>query len=186
MKKYNKINLILLAIVAMALFATACEDTKKIEEANKFVDSANKKMDEAKALIGKAADSFEKISKDMTDLAETRKAHESELKEIIKSYDKILELQKSSAGDFVAASKANSNEKFKAYYETSAKDMENTAEMVSQNKEMVQAFIDSKDIDAYSKKIDTISAKIDSLKKESDELREKLKKLEQEVNALNK
>lgn len=186
MNRHNKWKLVLAICMGLALFATACEDTKKIEEANKFVDSANKKSDEAKALMTKTSDSFVNITKDMTDISETKVDRESELKDLVKNYDKIMELQKGAAGDFTQASKLNANDKFKAYYESSAKDMEKTAEVVNQSKEMAKAILDSEDIESYNKKLDTIQAKSDSLTKESVDLREKIKKLEAEVNALNK
>ena len=184
MKKRNQLTLILLAILAVALFA-ACND-RKIEEANKFVDSANKKVDEAKGLVTRAADSFTSITKDLENFDEMKKARENEIKELVKNYDKVLELEKSAASDFVAAAKANSNEKFKAYYETSAKDVEKRAEIINQSKELAQALLNSKDLESYSKKLETIQAKSDSLTKEGDALREKLNKLEEEVKALNK
>ena len=185
MKPHNKSNLVLLAFLTLALFATACTDAK-IEAANKLVDSANKKTTEVKALVSKAADSFEKINKDLTDFEEAKTAHANDLKELVKSYDKILETQRSAASDFAEAAKLSANEKFKAYYEMSAKDGEKTAEVLTQSKELAQAILDSKDIESYSKKMDAIQAKSDSLTKESDDLRAKLKKLEDEVNALNK
>jgi outer membrane murein-binding lipoprotein Lpp len=55
MKKQSIFTLILTAIMSLALFSAGCEDQKKIDEANKFVDSANKKADEVKGLVGKAA-----------------------------------------------------------------------------------------------------------------------------------
>jgi uncharacterized coiled-coil DUF342 family protein len=186
MTKLSKWKFILLACLALSLFATACEDTKKIEEANKSVDAANKKSDEAKALMSKTADSLINVTKDMTDLAETKSEREGEIKELVKNYDKVMELQKGAAADFNQAAKLNPNEKFKAYYEMSAKDMEKTAEVVGQSKEMAKALLDSEDIEAYNAKLQGVQTRSAALTKESDDLRAKLSKLEGEVKALNK
>ena len=48
----NKLDLILSAVLTMALFAGACAD-KNAVEANKFVESANKKSQEAKDMVDK-------------------------------------------------------------------------------------------------------------------------------------
>lgn len=64
--------------------------------------------------------------------------------------------------------------------------MDKTAEVISQNKELTQALLDSNDIDSYCNEVETIRAKTDSLKKERNELREKLKKLEEEAKVRNK
>ena len=186
MKKHNILKAVFLAIMAMALFTTACQDTEKIEGANKLVDSANKKSDEAKALINKTSESFDKVMKDTADFDEQKKKHEGELKEIVKNYDKIMELQKGAAKDFVEAAKLNPNDKFKAYYDASAKHSEKLAEMVNQNKQSAQALLDSSDIESYAKKIQEIDTKTTALIKEADEIAVTVKKLEQEVNALNK
>lgn len=186
MKKHNKLKAVFMAIMAMALFATACQDTEKIEGANKFVDSANKKSDEGKALINTTSESFDKVMKDTADFDEQKKKHEGELKEIVKNYDKIMELQKGTAKDFVEAAKLSPNDKFKAYYDASAKQYEKLAEMVNQSKQSAQALLDSNDVESYSKKVQEIDTKTTALTKEADEIGAKVKKLEQEVNALNK
>ena len=185
MKRYTKLNIILMAILAVAMFASGCDD-KQVAEANKLVDSANKKMNDAKPLMTKASETFSKISDKVQDFDEGKKAHEAELKELLTSYDKILELYKGAAADFGGASKLNSDATFKAYYDMSQKDMENSAALVSQNKVLVQAFIDAKTAEDYSKKLDEIKAKNDDLKKEGDDIAAKLKKLEADVNAKNK
>jgi protein involved in sex pheromone biosynthesis len=185
MKKQNLFTLLGLACAALTLFAAGCTD-QKVEEANKFVDSANKKSDEFKSLMTKATESFDKVMKDMDDFDAGKKAHESDLKDIVKNYDKVMELAKGAASDFTEAAKANSNEKFKAYYEMSAKDMEKTGEVVNQNKEMANAILNSSDDEAYVQKMTSIQSKTESLTKESDDIRAKLKKLEAEVTALNK
>jgi len=186
MKKHNKLTAIFLAILAMALFATACQDTEKIEGSNKLVDSANKKSDEAKALIIKTSESFDKVLKDPADFDEQKTKHEGELKEIVKNYDKIVELQKSTAKDFVEAAKLSPNDKFKAYYDAKAKHFEKLAEMTNQSKQSAQALLESSDVESYSKKMQEIDTKTTALTKEADEIDVKVKKLEQEVNDLNK
>jgi hypothetical protein len=175
-----------LLLACLAVFAAGCTD-QKIEQANKFVDSANKKMDESKALISKEGASFTKVMNDVgEDFEGAKKAHEAELKESLKNYDKIMELEKGAASDFGEAAKNNSNEKFKAYYDMSAKDMQKTSELMNQNKQLVQAVLDSSDEEAYVQKSEAINAKTESLTKEATDIRAKLKKLEEEVNALNK
>ena len=186
MKKHSKFTLILMAVMSLALFSTACEDQKKIDEANKFVDSANKKADEVKGLVSKAASAFEGINSKLNDFEEDKAAHENEIKDLVKSYDKILDLQKGIASDYTEAAKLNANEKFKAYYEVSAKDAQKTGEVLSQSKATAQAILDSNDFDSFKTKMDGITAKSDSLKKESDGLRAQLSKLETDVKALNK
>jgi hypothetical protein len=186
MKKYNKLSVILLAILAIALFATAC-DNAKIEEANKFVDAANKKNDEAKALNTKTGAIYDKVMNgDLENFEEAKKANENELKELIKNYDKIIELLKGSAKDFSEAAKANPNEKFKEYYDASAKAAEKRAEVVGSNKAMVQGFLDSNDLEAFTKTVNDVKAKMEALVKEAGDLQGKVNKLEDEVKALNK
>ena len=181
----NKMISVLIACLALALLSSACGDTAKIEEANKFVDAANKKADEAKTLISAAATKFEAITSDLDDFEEARTAHEAEVKDLIKSYDKILDLQKGIASDYSEASKTNPNEKFKAYYDMSAKDAQKTGEVLAQSKASAQAILDSKDTEAFAGKMLAIKAKLDSLTEESSELRGKLSTLETEVKALN-
>lgn len=185
MNNYKKLKLILLAILAFAVLTTACDD-QQVLEANKLVDSANKKMNDAKPLVTAAGDRFGKISDDIKDFEASKKAHDGELKELAKSYDQILELYKGATADFTQAAKLSKDETFKSYYEMSAKDVENTAALITQNKLLTQAFADSKTIDEYSKKIDEIKTKNDALKKEGDDISAKLKKLEADVNAKNK
>jgi chromosome segregation ATPase len=186
MKNRSKFTLVLTACLTLVLFAGACEDSKKIDEANKFVDSANKKADEVKTMVAKAAATFENIGKDLTDFEEGKKDHENDIKELVKSYDAILEKQKSIASDFTEASKSSPNEKFKAYYDMSAKDADKTGEVLAQSKASAQAILDSSDIEAFNKKMESIKAKSDALTKESEGIRAQLTKLESEVKALNK
>jgi len=185
MRRINKLTLLIIAILAVAAFSTACDD-KQVVEANKLVDSANKKMNDAKPLVAAAGEKFGKISDDVKDFDASRKAHEAELKELATSYDKILELYKGASSDFSQAAKLSKDETFKSYYEMSAKDVDNTAALVTQNKLLTQAFADSKTIDDYSKKIDEIKTKNEALKKEGDDIAAKLKTLEDAVNAKNK
>src|SRR3954452_2846492 len=154
MKKHSKLTLILMAIVSLALFSASCEYQKKIDEANKFVDSANKKADEVKGLVSKAASTFESINSKLNDFEEDKAANEGELKELVKSYDKILGLQTGIASDYTEAAKLNANEKFKAYYEMSAKDAQKTGEVISQSKAAAQAILDSNDFDSFKSKMD--------------------------------
>jgi hypothetical protein len=120
------------------------------------------------------------------DFDEDKAANEGELKELVKSYDKILGLQNGIASDYTEAAKLNANEKFKAYYEMSAKDAQKTGEVIGQSKAAAQAILDSNDFDSFKAKMDGITAKSDSLKKESDGLRAQRSKLEEDVKALNK
>ena len=185
MRKHNKYTLIVIAIITTALFATGCED-KQIVEANKLVDSANQKMNDAKPLITAAIDKFGKISDKMEDFEESKQAHEAEVKALMSSYDKIAELQKGAAADFGQAAKLSKDEAFKSYYEMSAKNVENSAAQVGQNRAIAQAYLDSKTEEDYAAKVSTVKTKSDSLKKEGDDITAKLKKLEEAVNAKNK
>ncbi len=185
MKLTNKLNIILLAILAVAIFSSACDD-RQVIEANKLVDSANKKMNDAKPLVTAAADKFGKISDNIVDFDASKKSHEGELKELAASYDKILELYKGASADFAQAAKLSKDETFRSYYEMSMKNIDNTAALVTQNKLLTQAFADSKTVEDYSKKIDEIKTKNDALNKEGDEIAAKLKTLEDAVNAKNK
>lgn len=184
MKKQKKF-FILLAIITTALFAAGCED-KQVVEANKFVDSANKKVNDAKPLVAAAVDKFGKISDSVKDFDESRKSHEGELKELVASYDKIAELQKGAAADFAQAAKLSKDEAFKSYYEMSVKNVENMAALVSQNRILAQALLESKTEDEYMTKVAEIKTKNDALNKEGDDISAKLKKLEEAVNAKNK
>lgn len=186
MKIFRNINFVLIAIVAVGLFASACVDNKKIEEANKLVDSANKKSNDAKPLLTKAGEAFSKANDGMDDFDETRKQNETALKASMGDYDKVIELYKGASADFNSAAKLSDDATFKSYYEASAKEIDNLAAMATQSKSLVQAFIESKSIEEYSKKLDEIKGKIDSLKKEGDELTLKVKKLDEEVKAKNK
>lgn len=185
-KIFRNINFVLIAIVAVGLFASACVDNKKIEEANKLVDSANKKSNDAKPLLTKAGEAFSKANDGMDDFDETRKQNETALKASMGDYDKVIELYKGASADFNSAAKLSDDATFKSYYEASAKEIDNLAAMATQSKSLVQAFIESKSIEEYSKKLDEIKGKIDSLKKEGDELTLKVKKLDEEVKAKNK
>lgn len=185
-KIFRNINFVLIAIVAVGLFASACVDNKKIEEANKLVDSANKKSNDAKPLLTKAGEAFSKANDGMDDFDETRKQNETALKASMGDYDKVIELYKGASADFNSAAKLSDDATFKSYYEASAKEIDNLAAMATQSKSLVQAFIESKSIEEYSKKLDEIKGKIDALKKEGDELTLKVKKLDEEVKAKNK
>ena len=185
-KIFRNINFVLIAIVAVGLFESACVDNKKIEEANKLVDSANKKSNDAKPLLTKAGEAFSKANDGMDDFDETRKQNETALKASMGDYDKVIELYKGASADFNSAAKLSDDATFKSYYEASAKEIDNLAAMATQSKSLVQAFIESKSIEEYSKKLDEIKGKIDALKKEGDELTLKVKKLDEEVKAKNK
>lgn len=185
MNKYTKTNLILLAVLAIAVFTAGCDDPKVIE-ANKLVDSANAKVNEAKPLVTKTANTFEKILDGLDDFPASKKAQETEHKELLANYDKIAELYKGAIADFGQAAKLSSDETFKAYYEMSVKDLENTAALGNQNRLLTQAYFDSKTTDEFAGKIAEIKTKNDSLTKEGDEITAKLKTLEEAVKAKNK
>jgi len=180
-KIVNKLNFVLLAIMAVSLFATACVDNKKIEEANKLVDSANKKVNDAKPMLTKAGEAFTKANEKLEDYDETKKENEAALKASIGEYDKVIELY-----NFNSAAKLSDDASFKSYYEASAKEIDNLSAMATQSKALVQAFAESKTVEEYSKKLDEIKGKIDALKNEGDDLSAKVKKLDEEVKAKNK
>lgn len=186
MKIVKNFNFILIAIMAISVISAACVDNKKIEEANKLVDSANKKSNDAKPLLDKASDTFGKISDAVQDFDESKKKQEGALKALTGDYDKIVELYKGASADFNAAAKLSDDATFKSYYEMSAKEIDNLSAMATQSKGLVQAFADSKSVEEYSKKLEEIKGKIDALKKEGDDLTAKVKKLDEEVKAKNK
>lgn len=186
MKIAKKHNFVLLAIMAFSLFVTACVDNKKIEEANKLVDSANKKVNDAKSMAAKADEAFTKVNEGLEDYEETKATNEAALKASMSDYDKAIELYKGASTDFNSAAKLSDDASFKAYYETSAKQIDNVSAVVTQSKALTQAFVESKTIEEYSKKLAEIKAKVVSLRKEGDELTAKVKKLEEEVKAKNK
>lgn len=186
MRKHKKFNFVLIAVVAVSLFATACFDNKKIDEANKLVDSANNKVTEAKSLLTKAADAFKKANDGMEDLDKARKQNEAALKTSMGEYDKVIELYKGASADFNSAAKLSEDASFRSYYEMSAKEIDNLSAMASQGKALAQNFVESKTIEEYSKKLDEIKSKTDALEKEGDDLSAKVKKLDEEVKAKNK
>ena len=186
MTKLKKFNFALIAIMAVSLFATACVDNKKIEEANKLVDSAIKKANDAKPMLTKAGEAFTKANDGMDDYDETKTKNETALKASMGDYDKVIELYKGSSADFTSAAKLSDDSDFKSYYEASAKEMDNLAAMATQSKSLVQAFVESKSIEEYSKKLDEIKGKMDALRKEGDELTAKAKKLEEAVKSKSK
>lgn len=186
MRTLKKFNFALIAVVAVGLFATACVDNKKIEEANKLVDSANKKVNDAKPILAKAGEAFTKANEKLEDYDETKKENEAALKASMGDYDKVIELYKGASADFNSAAKLSDDASFKSYYEASAKEIDNLSAMATQSKALVQAFAESKTVEEYSKKLDEIKGKIDSLKKEGDDLSAKVKKLDEEVKAKNK
>lgn len=185
MKRQNKYILILLAIIATAIFATGCEDKQAIET-NKLIDAADKKMSEAQPIFSAAMDKYAKIIGSIQDFEESKGAHDGEVKELIASYDKVAELQKGAAADFTQAAKLSKDETFKAYYEMTVKKIENSAALVNQNRVLAQAFIDSKTEDDYVAKVAGIKTKNESLTKESEEIAGKLKSLGEAVKAKNK
>lgn len=177
---------VVLAIMTISLISAACVDNKKIEEANKLVDSANKKSNDAQPLLAKAGEAFTKANDGMEDYEETKTKHEAALKASMGDYDKVIELYKGSSADFTGAAKLSDDADFKSYYEASAKEMDNLAAMATQSKALVQAFVESKSIEEYSKKLDEIKGKMDALKKEGDDLTAKAKKLEEAVKSKSK
>lgn len=186
MRTLKKFNFVLIAIMAVSLFATACVDNKKIEEANKLVESANKKSNDAKPLLTKAGEAFNKANDGMEDYEETKTKNEAALKASLGEYDKVIELYKGASTDFTGAAKLSDDADFKSYYEASAKEMDNLAAMTTQSKGLIQAFVESKSIEEYSKKLDEIKGKIDALKKEGDTLTANAKKLEEAVKSKSK
>ncbi|HNU06254.1 MAG TPA: hypothetical protein PKO33_00730 [Pyrinomonadaceae bacterium] len=186
MKIVKKLNFVLLAITAISLFATACVDNKKIEEANKLVDSANKKVNDAKSMAAKADEAFTKVNEELDDYEESKTNNEAALKASMSDYDKAIELYKGASADFNSAAKLSDDASFKSYYEMSAKQIDNVSAVATQSKALTQAFVESKTIEEYSKKLDEIKAKVVSLKKEGDELTGKVNKLEEEVKAKSK
>lgn len=203
----NKLNFILSAVLAMTLFAGACKDknvtevnkpvdsTNKssnganIQDAGKLVDSADKKAVEAKDLFNKIPDTFIKILNDLDqkkDFADSKKRNETEVKELAKSWDKIIETFKSAGVDYREAAKASQKQVFKDYYETKAKAQDSLAEISGLNREMLQSFLDSSDLEAFDKKMDDIGSKVEASKKQGVEFNEKLKKIEDDIKAQNK
>ena len=181
----NKLNLILPAVLTMALFAAACTD-KNTDEANKFVDSANKKANEAQAFYSKIPKVANKITNNSEDFEENKKANETEIKEAISATDKYVEMLKSSAGDFREASKLNPDQTFKNYYEAKARQMEGLADIASTQRSMFQDFLDSSDADSANQKMAPKLAKMNDLDKSLTEIENKVTKLEAEVKAKNK
>lgn len=175
----NKLNLILLAVLAMTLFAAACTD-KNTEEANKFVESANKKLMEVKNLGSKVppTTNMSQWVDDTQDIAEAQKAHEAEAKEAMKSWDKIIETAKSGAGDFREAAKLNSDQAYKSYYEVLAKSLDNDSEKGSTTKSLYQGFLDSKDWDSFIEKGNAFKTKMQDLQKQYDDNVAQITKLE--------
>lgn len=173
----NKLNLILLAVLTTALFASACAD-KNAVEANKFVESANKKSLEVADMASKMPKTISQWVDDTKDIAESQKAHEAEAKEAIKNWDKIIETAKSGAGDFREAAKLNSDQAYKSYYEALAKSLDNDVEKGSNSKSVFQAFLDSKDWNSFSAHLDTVKTKMQDLQKQAADIAAQITKLE--------
>ncbi|MEP6904136.1 MAG: hypothetical protein ABJA66_20625 [Actinomycetota bacterium] len=173
----NNLNLILLAVLTMVLFASACGD-KNAAEANKFVESANKKTQEAKEMVDKMPKNIGQWIDDTKDIAESQKAHEAEAKETLKKWDKIIETEKSAAGDFREAVKLNSDQTYKNYYEALAKQMDIQVEKGNTNKSVFQSFLDSSDWDAFGEKAGSFKAKMQDLQKQDADNAAQITKLE--------
>ncbi len=172
---------ILVIMIIVAAFATAC-DNAKIEEANNLVTAANKKSTEAKDLFTKTDALGDKLFKlDSDDFKDYKSKNEATAKDLIQQYDKIAELFGSAAKDFTEAAKAQPDAKFKDYYDTTSAQLVKLAEMTTVTKEMPQAFLDSSDFAGVGIKVTETNKKIDVIQKQVKEMQDKIDKLEAEL-----
>ena len=183
MKRQNKLNAILIILVAVAI-SLACSGAKQTEEANRVVDRANKKLDEAKDLYGKTEkrnrELFSVNVQTVQQLQNYKSNKSGEAKLIVADYEKVSEMLKDISKQYDDVSRMNLGEKYTDYAKLKSDEFAKRAEAVEIRKGNAQAFAEIDDPRTMTAKFDENNSKSDRLFKDAEDISSKAKKIEEE------
>ena len=183
MKRQNKLNAILIILVAVAI-SLACSGAKQTEEANRVVDRANKKLDEAKDLYGKTEkrnrELFSVNVQTVQQLQNYKSNKSGEAKLIVADYEKVSEMLKDISKQYDDVSRMNLSEKYTDYAKLKSDEFAKRAEAVEIRKGNAQAFAEIDDPRTMTAKFDENNSKADRLFKDAEDISSKAKKIEEE------
>ena len=183
MKKQNKLNAILLILVAITI-GLACNSSDQQAEANKIVDQANKKLDEAKDLYTKTETrntALFSVNIQTVQQLQSYKANKSgEAKSIVSDYEKVTEMLKEVSKLYDDISRMNLNEKYKEYAKIKSEEFAKRSDAVNIRKGNAQAFMEIDDPKTMTSKFEENNAKSDKLFKDAEDNGAKAKKIEEE------
>ena len=183
MKRQNKLNAILIILVAVAI-SLACSGANQTEEANRVVDRANKKLDEAKDLYGKTEkrnrELFSVNVQTVQQLQNYKSNKSGEAKLIVADYEKVSEMLKDISKQYDDVSRMNLGEKYTDYAKLKSDEFAKRAEAVEIRKGNAQAFAEIDDPRTMTAKFDENNSKSDRLFKDAEDISSKAKKIEEE------
>ncbi len=183
MKQQNKLNAILLILVAVAI-SLACSGTNQTDEANRLVDVANKKLDEAKELYGKTekrnSELFSPNIQTVQQLQNYKSNKSGEAKSIVADYEKVSEMLKDISKQYDDVSRMKLDEKYKDYAKLKSDEFAKRAEAVGIRKGNAQAFAEIDDPRTMTAKFDENNSRSDRLFKDAEDISAKAKKIEEE------
>ena len=183
MKRQNKLNAILIILVAVAI-SLACSGANQTEEANRVVDRANKKLDEAKDLYGKTEkrnrELFSVNVQTVQQLQNYKSNKSGEAKLIVADYEKVSGMLKDISKQYDDVSRMNLSEKYTDYAKLKSDEFAKRAEAVEIRKGNAQAFAEIDDPRTMTAKFDENNSKADRLFKDAEDISSKAKKIEEE------
>ena len=183
MKKQNKLNAILLILVAITI-GLACNSSDQQAEANKMVDQSNKKLDEAKDLYTKTETRntalFSANIQTVQQLQSYKANKSGEAKSIVSDYEKVAEMLKEVSKLYDDVSRMNLNEKYKEYAKIKSEEFAKRSDAVNIRKGNAQAFMEIDDPKTMTSKFEENNAKSDKLFKDAEDNGAKAKKIEEE------
>jgi len=184
MQRTNKLNAILILLIA-AVIGLACSGAAdQTEDANKIVDEANKKLEESRVLYDKTekrnTDLFSAKVRNLQQLDYYKQLKSNESKEIVGDYEKVAAMLKDISRRYDDVSRLNLNEKYKDYAKLKSDEFAKRAEAVEARKGNAQAFMEIDNPDTMLAKFDENNMKSDRLFKDAEDIAAKAKKIEEE------
>ncbi len=190
MKNQNKLNVIFILIISIALGLACSGSEDQTVEANKVVDLANQKLEEAKDLYAKTelrnANLFSANVQTVQQLQAYKASKSNEAKSIVGDYEKVAEMLKDVSKQYDDISRMNLNEKYKDYAKLKSDEFAKRTEAVTIRKGNAQAFMDIDDPRTMTGKFDENNSKSDRLFKDAEDMGERAKKMEEENKDLFK
>lgn len=183
MKKQNRLNTVLIAMIAIAM-GLACGGKNQIEEAGKTLNQANRKLDEAKNLYSRTerrnTNLFSADIRTFEELQDYKNRMSGEAESIVDDYERAAQLMSEVSGQYDEVSRMNLGEKYKDYARLKSDEFAKRAEAVSIRKDNTREFMEIDDPRTMTMKLDETNSKSDRLFKDADDMGAKAKKMEEE------
>ncbi|MFT3745505.1 MAG: hypothetical protein QM785_14585 [Pyrinomonadaceae bacterium] len=184
MKLNNKLNTLLVLIIAMFIALGCSGSGTQQAEANAIVDKANKKLEETKTDYAKVetrnSSLFSANIQTVNQLRGYKVIAGSEAKSIVADYERIAGSLKDIAKQYDEISRLNVEEKYKEYAKLKSDEFAKRSEAVDVRKGNAQAFAEIDDPRILLAKFDENNNKSDRLFKDAEEIATKAKKIEED------